>query len=60
MTNMSVVKKTGKGSGSSSKQVKDALYEKIGKFFKDHPEAVDMNLEDSDRLFEDWLKNGKP
>lgn len=51
--------KTGRGSGSFSRQDKDALYEKIGKFFKDHPEAVNMNLEDSDKLFEDWLKNGK-
>jgi hypothetical protein len=53
--------KAGKSSGSSSKSksAKDALYEKIGEFFREHPEAVDMNLEDSDRLFEDWLKNGK-
>jgi|GEM_PF-2589704 len=48
-----------KGSGSSSKPTKDALYEKIGKFLEAHPEAMDMNLEESDRLFEDWLRNGK-
>ena len=48
-----------RGSGSSSKPAKDALYEKIGKFLEAHPEAMDMNLDESDRLFEDWLKNGK-
>ena len=47
-----------RGSGSSSKLSKDALYEKIGKFLEDHPEAMDMNIEESDRLFETWLKNG--
>jgi hypothetical protein len=44
-------------SGSSSKSTKDALYDKIGKFFKAHPEAVDMNLEESDKLFETWLRS---
>lgn len=44
-------------SGSSSKTAKDALYDKIGKFFKAHPEAVDMNLEESDKLFESWLRS---
>jgi len=48
-----------KSSDLSSKQSKDALYEKIGKFLEAHPEAMSMDLEESDRLFEDWLKNGK-
>ena len=47
------------GKSSSSNNTKDALYEKIGKFLEAHPEAMKMNLEESDRLFEDWLKNGK-
>jgi hypothetical protein len=37
----------------------DALYEKIGKFLEAHPEAMDMSNEESDRLFEQWVKTGK-
>ena len=49
----------GKVSVSSSKPAKDTLYEKIGRFLEEHPEAMDMDLEKSDKLFEEWVKNGK-
>ena len=42
-----------------SQQAKDALYEKIGKFLEAHPEAMDMSTDESDRLFERWVKGGK-
>jgi len=37
----------------------DELYEKIGKFLDDHPEALDMTTDESEKLFEEWLRNGK-
>ena len=36
----------------------DDLYEKIGKFLEEHPEAMEMTTDESDKLFESWLKNG--
>ena len=47
--------------GDSNKDARtkmDALYEKIGRFLDEHPEAMDMTTEESDRLFEQWLKTG--
>jgi hypothetical protein len=41
-----------------AKSARDVLYDKIGKFFKEHPEAIDMPIDESDKLFEQWLSNG--
>lgn len=37
----------------------DGLYEKIGRFLEEHPEAMEMNTEDSDKLFERWMVESK-
>ena len=46
-------------SAASDSKAKDALYEKIGKFLQEHPEAMDMSIDESDRMFEEWVRNGK-
>ncbi len=45
-------------SAEKSNTKMDALYEKIGKFLEEHPEAMEMNTDESDKLFEKWLNNG--
>jgi len=44
--------------GQQIKTSKDSLYEKIAQFLDAHPEAVDMSTEESDKLFEQWLRAG--
>ena len=44
---------------TGSKTRMDALYEKIGKFLEEHPAAMEMNTEESDKLFEQWMKDSK-
>ena len=48
----------GKDSGAGKTRM-DALYEKIGKFLQEHPEAMELNAEESDKLFEAWMRDGK-
>jgi hypothetical protein len=38
---------------------KNALYESIKEFLKEHPEALEMSVEETDRLFDEWMKAKK-